>query len=427
MSGMTVGGGQAFSEPETGARLRRLQRIAGSLSRLLTPQAVAEVILGEVAPELGGVSRALWLADEDRTHLRLVRPDDHLRARPFATLALDGDMPGAVVFRTGEPVFMASKAERDAAFPMLAEVGPQVAIAVLPLNDGDDVVGVLALSYDEDHDFSEDERDFFTAVADLASQALARGRLHALQVEVAEALQKTLLPPDLPTIAGVDLAASYHPSWEGIEVGGDFYDVIPLDCGRWLVMIGDVCGTGPAAAAITAQVRHTARTAAKLGLALDRLVAVINESLVETIGDERFCTMVAAVVQPHGAGVSMELVCAGHPCPVVVRRGGEVAQIPSTGSLLGVVSDARFVSEPLVLSDGDALVLYTDGVLEARPQDGDRADFFAAHRLEAALRGAAGQSAAALVGALEASLFSFADRRLNDDVAIVALRAVGAT
>ena len=418
-----------MSTDSAAERLAQLQRIASTLSDLLTPYEVAEVILREVAPELGGVGRALWLVDEEHRHLELVRPDDHLRARPFATMSLDEDLPGPAVVRSGRPVFMENKDERDQAFPALANIAPQVAIAVLPLATGDRVVGILAFSYDDDHEFTTDERSFFVAVADLASHALERGRLHARQVEVARALQRTLLPPDLPDVRHVDLAAVYHPAWAGIEVGGDFYDVFPLPgSDRWVVTIGDVCGTGADAAAITAQVRHTVRTAARLGASIAEIAMVVNEALIGSIDDDRFCTMVVATMAPRPDGIDVELVSAGHPHPIVVRAGGGVEPLITDGMLLGVFPGISYVPVALRLEDGDSLVLYTDGVTEARAlqdQVGVPLDLFESPRLLEALAPAAGSSAEEVVAALERALLAYTSGQLADDVAILVIRSEG--
>jgi serine phosphatase RsbU (regulator of sigma subunit) len=409
-------------------RLSRLQRVAGALSVLLTPAEVADVILREAAPELGGISRALWLLSEAGTELELVDPARHERAAPFASIPIGSDLPGAVVTRTAKPIFLTTRAERDAQFPALAGTGPQVSIAVLPLTAGGGTVGVLACSYDEEHAFADDERRYLLAVSELASQALERSRLHARQVEVARALQSSLLPPELPTIAGIDLAAAYHPAWEGTEVGGDFYDVFPLPGdGGWAFTIGDVCGTGPAAAAVTAQARHTVRAVLRTGVAVDAAMALVNDTLVESLDAERFCTMILVEARTSPGRVELKLIAAGHPAPLVVRAAGGVEALPSRGALVGAFPGRTYAVDRVQLGPGDVLVLYTDGVVEARsaaPDPHGRFGFFGDHGLLAVLEPLAGAGAAAIVSQVEQAVIGFSGTRLADDVAVLAIGAV---
>jgi serine phosphatase RsbU (regulator of sigma subunit) len=375
---------------------------------------------------MGGVSRALWLVNEAGTDLELVHPESHRRAAAFTGIPLSSDLPGAAVVRTGEPVFIATRDERDRRFPALADVGPQVGIAVLPLTSRDRVVGVLACSFDEEHAFGEGERNFLAAITELASQALERSRLHARDIEVSRALQASLLPPALPVIPGLELAAAYHPAWEGTEVGGDFYDVFPLSGGSWGLMIGDVCGTGPQAAALTAQVRHTVRAATRTGLGIEAATTVLNDILVDSLDFERFCTMVLVEARPGERGVSLDLVRAGHPTSLVVRSSGAVEEIRPTGSLLGVEPSLSYRKSSLRLEAGDALVLYTDGVTEARSAaapDGEPPTFFGLDGLSTVLGAVTGAGAGAIVKAVESALMDFTGGRLADDVAILVVRA----
>jgi serine phosphatase RsbU (regulator of sigma subunit) len=405
-------------------RLERLQRVASALSDLLNPHEVADIILRDAAPELGGARRALWLLDDAGRELALVHPESHERAAPFSSIPLDSDLPGAVVVRTGTPLFLTTKAERDQRFPVLVDVGPQVSMAVLPLVAAGGVLGVLACSYDEEHAFPDDERRYLVAVCELAAQALERSRLHNRQVEVARALQATLLPPELPAITGMELATAYHPAMAGTEVGGDFYDAFALPGGdRWAVVIGDVCGTGPDAAALTAQARHTLRAVLRTGLGIEAAMSIVNDTLAESLDAERFCTMVLASVTPTAAGASVDLVCAGHPTPLVLCGNGEIREAPAAGAMVGAFADQVYVATALELGSGDALVLFTDGVTEAR-HTGDPAGWFGTSGLEAALAASVGGTASTVVKAIEGAIFDFSGGRFTDDVAILVLRVV---
>ena len=403
------------------SRLDRLERIASALAGLLTPGEVADVILRDVAPELGGASRALWLLSDDGTQLELVHPESHARAQPYAAIPVTSDLPGAEVARTGEPLFLTTVADRDERYPVLRGLAPQVSIAALPLTASGRVVGVLACSYDEEHAFPADERRYLGVVTALASQALERSRLHGRQVEVATVLQASLLPPALPAIDGLELAAAYHPSVEGTEVGGDFYDAFPLGADRaaWVVAVGDVSGTGPAAAAVTAQVRHTLRAATRMGAGLTDAVTVVNDALADSLDPERFCTMVACSVGFADGAVALEIVTAGHPPALVVRVNGSVEEVTTGGWMLAAVPGPSFSTQAVQLGAGDALVLYTDGVIEARSRS---REFFGLERLKTTIGLCGGRSAPEFVDAIETALFDFTGGHLEDDVAILVMR-----
>ena len=169
-------------------RLEHLQRIAAALSNLLSPDEVAEVIMTEVAPEMGGASQALWLLDETGQALRLVKVAESPRAAQFAEMPLGGNLPGARVVSTGQAVFVNSREERDRLFPTLSGLSNSASFAVLPLAAGGAVAGILATAFDDDHTFEPEERRFLTAVADLAAQAMERARLHATEMRAAERL-----------------------------------------------------------------------------------------------------------------------------------------------------------------------------------------------------------------------------------------------
>ena len=408
-------------------RLRALQRIAAALAGPADPLRVADLILTEVAPHTGGTTRAFWLVDHEAGELRLVRGDeDRPRTRTYAVIPLTSGLPGAEVTRTRRPVYLETLQQRDADFPSLADVDGFNSCAVLPLVTSAGVTAVIALGFPGDHVFDADERLFLEAVADQAAQALDRTRLHARHVEVVQLLQQSLLPPRLVDVPYADLAAAYYPAEDGTDVGGDFYDLFPLPGGRWALMIGDVRGTGPAAAALTALVRHTARAVARSGAPAPAVVAAVNDALADSADDETFCTFIYVEAAPTVDGIDLRTVGAGHPPPFIVHPDGTSEILHAPGPLLGVIPGARYVETRARLEPGDALMLYTDGVIECRaqaPSDEALRAFFDEHRLGEALAGAAGSGAAGLVGAVEMALLEFAGGRLADDVAIFAIRA----
>jgi sigma-B regulation protein RsbU (phosphoserine phosphatase) len=230
---------------------------------------------------------------------------------------------------------------------------------------------------------------------------------------IAHTLQASLLPPLLPEIPGVELASLYRPAGEGNEVGGDFYDVFELTDTRWALVLGDVCGKGPEAAAVTALARYTLRASA---IRNPRKPATVLSELHEAMSRQRpdsFCTVAYAVVQPDRRHV--DLVLGGHPPALLVRPDGTVERIGGRGPMIGLVERWSARSEAVRLREGDTVVLYSDGVTEARRGR----ELFGDERLRGAVSEAIGGTAADIVRAIEAAVLRFSSE-LSDDVAVLA-------
>lgn len=236
-------------------------------------------------------------------------------------------------------------------------------------------------------------------------------RAERSRAEIAETLQRGLLPPPLPTIPGWTAAALYRPAGAENAVGGDFYDAFQVE-GGWLVVVGDVTGQGARAASITAQARYTLRTAA--GLTGDPLVALdaLNRALLAR-GDGALCT-VAALSLCEDPTEPVRIAVAGHPPPLLVD-GDRVEEAVGTGPVLGAFEGAEWALEHARVGVGRQLVIVTDGVIEASGPDGR----FGEGRLRAALSGASHPAHA--VQRLEGALVSFVAGKLEDDAAVIAL------
>jgi serine phosphatase RsbU (regulator of sigma subunit) len=236
-------------------------------------------------------------------------------------------------------------------------------------------------------------------------------RAEEARAEIAETLQRGLLPPPLPHIPGWSIAAMYRPAGAENEVGGDFYDVFRVP-GGWLLAIGDVTGRGARAASITAVARYTLRTATLLSD--DPLVALqtLNRVLLAR-GDAALCSVAAVTISedPHEP---VKLAVAGHPPPLLVD-GEEVSEAASADPVLGAFPDAEWRIAQRVIEPGQQLVVVTDGVTEAR----GRGDRFGEERLREELRGIA--SPALALQRLESSLHAFTEGRLDDDVAVLTI------
>ena len=313
--------------------------------------------------------------------------------------------------RTGDPVAEVMRTGRA----LTAEN-----LVVVPLRARGRVLGALAAGFDALEDTRRE--DALALLEDLgrrAALALDNARLYADQSEVASTLQRSLLPPDLPRIPGVQLAARYRAAGVGIELGGDFYDCFDTGGDGWAVVIGDVCGKGAEAAAITALARYTLRASVLHSRRPSQVLRELNEALLRQGLDYRFCTALYAAVTPRPDGCEVVLATGGHPLPLLVRAGGTVEQAGEPGTLLGIVRDPEISEQRVVLRDGDALVLYTDGVTEASPAD----HALGPDRLAELLLSCDGRDAGAIAEAVERTAIQVQNGHLRDDVAVVVLRS----
>jgi serine phosphatase RsbU (regulator of sigma subunit) len=203
-----------------------------------------------------------------------------------------------------------------------------------------------------------------------AAMAIDNARLYSERAHIAHTLQTSLLPPQLPEIPGVEISARYRPGGSGMstEVGGDFYDVFATQDG-WAVVIGDVCGKGPEAAALTALMRYTIRASAKHSSSPSEILSLLNDAILHEQVDGRFCTAIYASLRSDDDGLRVNLCSAGHPAPLLVCRSGKVVSIGESGTLLGVAEDPQLADDGLQLRRGQTLVLYTDGVTDAGAPD----------------------------------------------------------
>jgi PAS domain S-box-containing protein len=182
-------------------------------------------------------------------------------------------------------------------------------------------------------------------------------------------LQESLLPPQLPAIRGLELAARFRPAGGGTEVGGDFYDIFEAAPGQWAIALGDVCGKGAEAAALTALTRYTVRTAAMYEDQPSGVLRVLNQALLRQRGDFRFTTLVFCVVDLSAERPALRASCGGHPRPLLLRPDATAEAVGPPGPLLGVFPDAQFRDEHVRLEPHDVLVLYTDGLTDALAPD----------------------------------------------------------
>lgn len=257
-------------------------------------------------------------------------------------------------------------------------------------------------------------------LARIAALAIDNARLYSDRAGIATALEEWLRPRELPRIAGVDLGACYSAAGEANKVGGDFHEVFEVDTDTWGICIGDVCGKGPAAAAVTGIAREILRLLTREGLPPSEALARLNQTLL-ALGDRgRFCTAVLGTIVRTEQGLAIRYSTAGHPPPVLLRRDGTTRLVGEGGTLLGVLADAKFSDDSLVLAPGDALVLYTDGITERRGSG----TFFGEANLLAAVAAATGRDAMEIATGLEEAAARFGlDTAVRDDVAVLVIRS----
>ncbi len=298
--------------------------------------------------------------------------------------------------------------------PLLMLLGVTSLLSV-PISDGTTSYGVLTLARQATEGrFEIAELGLAEELGEHLGVAIRVYRMFRHRSAVAEALQGSLLPARLPDVPGLDLSAAYVPASEGLEVSGDFYDVFPVT-GGWAITVGDVCGKGQEAAAMTAAARHAIRVIAHWSPDPVDVLAKVNEVILAGDYEDRFVTAKLAYLRWEGARVHVVLASAGHPGPAVVRPDGRV-DVLSGGSLpLGLFPDAEPEREELELGPDDLLLFYSDGVTEARSAD---MRYFE-ERLADELTPLAGYSAAETVRMIQSLVTSFSEDRLRDDMTIL--------
>lgn len=280
------------------------------------------------------------------------------------------------------------------------------------------VRGVIHVATRTPRQFTPDDIHVAELAANRIAAALERGALYDSQASMALELQRSLLPSTLPTIDGVELAALYRPYSPEHEVGGDFYDIFPHGEGTWGVVVGDVSGKGPRAAAIMGLAAHTVRAIARYESKPSAVLTALNDVLLreERVNEEQFCTACDMRLKTDHDRLRITLCSAGHPLPMVVRADGSVAQAGEPGTLLGSFHDPELHDVALDLGPGDAVVAFTDGLVERREtglHDGQR-------DLAELLSSCGGFSADGIVTLIERSLIDEAE--IEDDVAVFVIR-----
>jgi serine phosphatase RsbU (regulator of sigma subunit) len=279
-------------------------------------------------------------------------------------------------------------------------------------------LGMIEVVDRHEREFSARDDTILTQLAQLASVAISNAQLYERERTIAQTLQRSLRPGALPAIAGLSAAVRFRPAGEGVELGGDFYDLYEAGGGAYAALIGDVQGKGPDAAAVTALARHTLRAGAAYEASPSGVLALLHKALREQRSDGRFCTVAHAHLRLGDGRMLVDLACGGHPLPLVVHPDGLVEPVGRLGTLLGTDIEPQLYDVSVELAAGDVLLLYTDGVTEVRRR---RREVFGHAELTALLAGCGGLPPNAVADRVEAAVLAASEGRLRDDMAILAL------
>lgn len=344
--------------------------------------------------------------------------------------AIDPRVESAVgrVLRTGQAAFHPEVNEstfslegnsRGDAYARVFEDLEARSVMIVPLTARSKTLGAITFARSEAAP-PFDHRDLALAhdLAHRAATAMDNARIYRERDYIARTLQQSLLPPKLPAVPGIALAARYRPAGMGNEVGGDFYDIFQTASNVWTIVIGDVCGKGAEAAALTGLARHTLRAAAIRQSRPTRILATLNQALLDQASGQRFCTVCCARIKRTSDGVRVTVSSGGHPLPLLLRADGTLQRLGASGTLLGVFPDPDLTDESLDLSPGDAVIFYTDGVTEERAAG----VVFSEARLESIVRSCAGVGASVIAERIERAVLDFQPDPAKDDVAVLVLQ-----
>lgn len=338
-------------------------------------------------------------------------------------LSIGQGLPGTVA-QVGEAVWLETVSnERVFLRQGLAARSGVRSCFAFPIFVGGDVHGVVEMYSRAVHAPEPELLAILQAAGLEIGRYLERAQARSHLVEMAEALQASLLPPLSPMVPGLDIAVRYRAAGGDGQVGGDFFDVFPLPDGEWAVLIGDVSGRGPRAAALTALARYTLRAAAMGASSPSGVLMVLNDVVrreldVSSGGEERFLTVAYMTVKPSEDGYAVQLACGGHPYPLARRADGNVEEVVCEGDLIGAFDVHESADTTMELRVDDLLVLVTDGVTEAR----NGGDEFGESRLKDLITNADARDASHLADAIEAAVLEHLGGQAQDDVAIVVLR-----
>jgi PAS domain S-box-containing protein len=407
---------------------RASQELASSLDYQETLRSVARLAVPEVADwcavdvRVGDELERVAVEHVDPERVALAR---EVQERYPADASADTGVWGvlrrglAELYRDIPDDLLVQTARDEEHLELIRKVGLRSAM-LAPMTLRDEVLGVISfVSAESGRRFDEHDLALAEDLALRAAAAVENARLFQTASTIAHTLQTSLLPPVLPELPGMELAAAYRAAGKGFEVGGDFYDVFSTADDQWYLVIGDVCGKGAEAAAVTALARYTIRAAAVRSQSPAAILRWLSDAMIQQSGGRgRFCTIACAQLDLGRSPARVTVACGGHPLPVLVRADRSSEEVGEPGTLLGLVPHPDLQDRSAELHAGDTLVLYTDGLTEAQAPK----RIWSPDDLAEAARAASGGSVHATVdGLLGATIGSLP--AVRDDVAVLALRA----
>ncbi|MGW1719748.1 SpoIIE family protein phosphatase [Streptomyces sp. NPDC002156] len=358
--------------PSSLVTISQVLSLAGALTEAAGVQDVVQLVADEIMPAVGCQTLVMLGSRGGRMQVVGHRGfEDPELVERFDGLPLTEQTPGTQVLTTGVPAFFESRGQLDRLYPAVREVpGTMAAWAYLPLIASGRPVGTCVLGYAEQHSFPADERAVLTSLGGLIAQALERALLYDAKHRVAHGLQAALLPSSLPSLPGFEAAARYLPATQGMDIGGDFYDLV-CSHGRASAVIGDVQGHNVTAAGLMGQLRTAVRAYTTVGQAPEEVMSSTNRLLID-LGTELFASCLYLRLDP-GSGRAV-MARAGHPQPLLRRPDGQVRVLDLAGGpLLGIDASASYPTTEVELPPGSVLALYTDGLIESPGVDIDEA------------------------------------------------------
>lgn len=424
---------QSAQQTQSMRREMQTRERLASLTELLASADTTELVVAAITqwgPDVLGASVAtLGLIDPTRRHLAVhgIVADEQALGGKYHTIALTENLPVAEAVASRTPILLGSVAEIASRYPHVVDDVMALgfsATASLPLLHSDGTtLGGLTVGWSQSTDFSPTERSMLRTVSLMCAQAIERAQLGDLRRALVESLQRELLH-SVPEVSGLTVAVRYMPATVAIGIGGDWYDIVDLDDGRAVIVVGDVAGHGIEAAARMAQVRGAINALSRMHADDLGIVFVEAERMLRHLDDGYIATVLIALVDPHDGTVSY--VAAGHPAPVIINAD-RTATILQDGRR-PVLGSGRGRTQPGVapLPEGAVLIAFTDGLVERRDQTTD----IGTDRLVAAAVSAPHPRHGALNPELLASrLISelIADRNVTDDLALVVVQRVAPT
>jgi serine phosphatase RsbU (regulator of sigma subunit)/PAS domain-containing protein len=364
VSDMTRAGPQRLDGSRRLVTISHVLSLASALTEAAGVQDVVQLVADEISPAVGSQALVVFASRAGRLRVLGHRgyPDAEVVDR-FDGMPLSEQTPGTQALTTGVPAFFDSREQLERLYSWRDTVPDGMsAWAYLPLIASGRPVGTCVLAYAQSHHFAADERAVLTSLSGLIAQALERALLYDASLQLAQGLQAALLPTSLPPLASIEAAARYLPATQGMEIGGDFYDLVSSH-GRAAAVIGDVQGHNVTAAALMGQIRTAVRAYTAVGQPPEEVMGSTNRLLID-LGTDLFASCLYLRLDP-ARGVAV-MARAGHPAPLLRHPDGQVKVLDLAGGpLLGIDARATYPTTEVPLVPGSVLALYTDGLVES--------------------------------------------------------------